>query len=214
MATKKKSPAKKEFCIWADHVERVYQHVEAESPTRAYLIAKKRFDWWESCEQHDSNGYRLSNEVQDLATEEFIAIHGTKNCRTCGSEIVETINDSNFRDGECGPCEYQRYAHDCIGRRRHGGPACEGLPPHHRAGNLRSRETRPAEADAGKRKVTVHARGSRRLFAEKASLIDTSRATRTYHAACLSAFTSESGRADRLQRQKAPWRRSLLRVLP
>jgi len=30
-------------------------------------------------------------------------------CRTCGSEIVETINDSNFHDGECGPCEYQRY---------------------------------------------------------------------------------------------------------
>ena len=30
-------------------------------------------------------------------------------CLTCGSEIVETINDSNFRQGECGPCEYQRY---------------------------------------------------------------------------------------------------------
>lgn len=31
------------------------------------------------------------------------------NCKTCGSEIVETINDSNFNEGECGPCEYQRY---------------------------------------------------------------------------------------------------------
>ncbi len=30
-------------------------------------------------------------------------------CKTCGSEIVETINDSCFNDGECGPCEYQRY---------------------------------------------------------------------------------------------------------
>jgi len=32
-----------------------------------------------------------------------------RTCKTCGSEIVETINDSNFREGECGPCEYQRY---------------------------------------------------------------------------------------------------------
>lgn len=30
-------------------------------------------------------------------------------CRTCGSEIVETVNDSLFRDGECDACEYQRY---------------------------------------------------------------------------------------------------------
>lgn len=31
------------------------------------------------------------------------------NCRTCGSEIVETVNGSLFRDGECDACEYQRY---------------------------------------------------------------------------------------------------------
>ncbi len=30
-------------------------------------------------------------------------------CETCGSEIVESINDSNFHEGECGPCEYHRY---------------------------------------------------------------------------------------------------------
>ena len=30
-------------------------------------------------------------------------------CRTCGSAIVATINDSNFGDGECGACEYRRY---------------------------------------------------------------------------------------------------------
>ena len=30
-------------------------------------------------------------------------------CTKCGSEIVETINDSEFRDGECGICEYARY---------------------------------------------------------------------------------------------------------
>jgi hypothetical protein len=31
------------------------------------------------------------------------------NCRTCGSEIVETVNDSVFGDGECNGCEYDRY---------------------------------------------------------------------------------------------------------
>ena len=30
-------------------------------------------------------------------------------CLTCGSEIVETINDTNFRRGECGPCELACY---------------------------------------------------------------------------------------------------------
>lgn len=30
-------------------------------------------------------------------------------CRTCGSEIVETVNGSNFNEGECGPCEYAQY---------------------------------------------------------------------------------------------------------
>ncbi|HZZ28994.1 MAG TPA: hypothetical protein VFE46_13415 [Pirellulales bacterium] len=30
-------------------------------------------------------------------------------CRTCGSEIVETVNDSVFRDGECDSCERVRY---------------------------------------------------------------------------------------------------------
>lgn len=30
-------------------------------------------------------------------------------CSTCGSEIVETINDSHFGKGECGLCEYERY---------------------------------------------------------------------------------------------------------
>jgi len=30
-------------------------------------------------------------------------------CKTCGSEIVETVNESNFGEGECGACEYHRY---------------------------------------------------------------------------------------------------------
>jgi hypothetical protein len=109
MTTTKKSPAKKKFCVWADYVRRVYQHVTADTPKQAHDLAKKRVECWDACDWHDNNGYRLSNEVQDLATEEFIAVHGKKHCRTCGSEIVRTINDSNFCDGECGACEYQRY---------------------------------------------------------------------------------------------------------
>ncbi len=109
MATKNTSPAKKKFCVWADYVRRVYQHVTADTPQQAYEIAKKRPECWDTCDWHDNNGYRLSNEVQDLATEEFLPVHGAKNCRTCGSEIVASINDSVFCDGECGACEYERY---------------------------------------------------------------------------------------------------------
>lgn len=106
----KKPPAKKTFCVWADYVRRVSQHIEAASPKAAYNAAKRKHECWQPCDWHDNNGYRLSNEVQDLSTEEFIPIHGDKNCRTCGSEIAETINESNFPDGECGPCEHERYA--------------------------------------------------------------------------------------------------------
>ena len=30
-------------------------------------------------------------------------------CTTCGSEIVETVNDGVFRNGECDACERLRY---------------------------------------------------------------------------------------------------------
>jgi predicted RNA-binding Zn-ribbon protein involved in translation (DUF1610 family) len=30
-------------------------------------------------------------------------------CTTCGSDIDDTVNGSNFGDGECGPCEERRY---------------------------------------------------------------------------------------------------------
>lgn len=42
------------------------------------------------------------------AIEEWIS-NNVQHCTSCGSEIVETINDSNFHDGECGSCEYERY---------------------------------------------------------------------------------------------------------
>jgi uncharacterized Fe-S cluster-containing protein len=47
--------------------------------------------------------------VQDLQTGENFTIGDVDHCRTCGSEIIASINDSNFQEGECGACEYQRY---------------------------------------------------------------------------------------------------------
>lgn len=44
------------------------------------------------------------------AIEEWISNNVPTQCSTCHSEIVSTINDSCFRDGECGACEYRRYA--------------------------------------------------------------------------------------------------------
>ncbi len=60
---------------------------------------------------------RAVQSVPALAGADFLPFHNMANihetssayCTTCGSEIVETINDSCFNDGECGPCEYQRY---------------------------------------------------------------------------------------------------------
>ena len=108
MTTNNTPPAKREFCVWADYVRRVFQHVEAESAGRAYEIAAKT-DAWEPCDLTETDCYRLTNEVMDLATEEFIAPEGGRTCETCGSEIVHGVNDSTFGDGECGACEYARY---------------------------------------------------------------------------------------------------------
>jgi hypothetical protein len=109
MEHKQTAPVKKEYCVWADYVRRMCQHVEADSPGHAHEIAKETGEW-QPCDICDGDdAYRLSNEVQDLETEEFIAVDGNTHCKTCGSEIVETVNDSNFHEGECGPCEYARY---------------------------------------------------------------------------------------------------------
>jgi hypothetical protein len=75
MAITNKSPAKRrKFCVWADDVQRVYQDVEAGSPTEAYAIAEEQPDNWISTDFHDNNGYQLSSDVQDLETGEFIRI--------------------------------------------------------------------------------------------------------------------------------------------
>ena len=110
MATNDKPPAERTYRVWADHVRRMSQEVEAPSPQQAHEIAQRHPEDWQDCFEHeDRDDYRLSNEVQDIETEQYHTIRGTTHCKTCGSEIVETVNGSNFHDGECGPCEYGRY---------------------------------------------------------------------------------------------------------
>src|SRR6185312_8494803 len=109
MATHETGPAKRTYCVWADFVRRVCQHVEAESPMQAWAIAKEEGAWDFCHERPAPDCYRLSDEVQDLETEAFHRVQGATHCKTCGSELVETINDGQFRDGECGGCEYERY---------------------------------------------------------------------------------------------------------
>lgn len=106
---KETPPAQKDYCVWADCNRRVYQYVSAASPEEAYRIAKESPESWEFCFEHEDNGYRVSDDVQDSETQAFITIGERIHCVTCRSEIVETVNDSNFGDGECGTCEYQRY---------------------------------------------------------------------------------------------------------
>ncbi len=110
MATRNTTPATREYCVWADCNRRVYQKVAASSPEEAFRIAREHPEGWQFCFEHEDNGYRLSDEVQDTASGEFIRVGArARHCKTCGSEIVETVNDSLFRDGECNGCEYERY---------------------------------------------------------------------------------------------------------
>ena len=110
METNQTSPAGKTYRVWADHVNRVYQEADAESPQRAYEIARDRPECWQNCDEfEDLNDYRLADDVQDVATRETFTVGGPRHCRTCGGEIVATVNGSLFGDGECGPCEYRRY---------------------------------------------------------------------------------------------------------
>ena len=103
-------PALRLYRVFADHIDRAYKEVEAESPKRAHEIASDQPEWWESCFEHaGGTDYWISGDVQDVATEVYHQVAGATHCKTCRSEIVETVNGSSFDDGECGPCEYARY---------------------------------------------------------------------------------------------------------
>jgi len=103
MAIKKKSPATREFRVYATDV--LYQDVEATSAEEALRIADE-----DPCFESCGSGLQLDHAVKDLNTDEFIRVgDAASHCKTCGSEIVVTMNDSNFNEGECGSCEYQRY---------------------------------------------------------------------------------------------------------
>lgn len=96
------SPAKKEFRVYATQI--MFQDVTAKSAEAAYRIAEEEL-CFEPCE----STLMLDPVVKDLDADEFIRVGGSARCKTCGSDIEATVNDSNFHEGECGPCEYERY---------------------------------------------------------------------------------------------------------
>lgn len=110
MTTHEHTTGKKTYCVWADCITRVYQEVEAESPRRAFEIARDEPDGWQNCSEFiDRDDYRLCTHVQDTETGAFTYLGPRRTCKTCNCDIVETVNDGRFGDGECGSCEYERY---------------------------------------------------------------------------------------------------------
>jgi hypothetical protein len=81
------APEAKRFWVWADDVRRVYQEVAALGPKEAHEIAEQQPECWQYCDWHDDNGYRLSDEVEDLETGDFVDIDDAKTCKACGGEI-------------------------------------------------------------------------------------------------------------------------------
>lgn len=99
------SPARREYCVYATQV--VHLNVEAKSAEAAYRKAMKRPHDFEPC----GPDLTFDRAVRDVRTDEYINVGaGPAHCKSCGSEIVATVNDSHFAEGECGPCEYRRYA--------------------------------------------------------------------------------------------------------
>jgi hypothetical protein len=97
-------PATREYCVYATQV--VCQRVEASSAEEAYRTATERPHDFEPC----GPDLTFDRAVKDVASDEFIRVGRAPSlCTWCGSEIVPSINDSHFAEGECGPCEYRRY---------------------------------------------------------------------------------------------------------
>jgi hypothetical protein len=103
MTKKRTSPAPKTFRVYA--ADLLFQDVEAATAKDAYAIAAEE-QLFEPC-----GGFlTLDPVVKDLDADEDIRVGGgTSHCKSCGSDMVMMMNDSNFQGGECGPCEYERY---------------------------------------------------------------------------------------------------------
>ena len=101
-------PAEKTFCVYADR--RVFQQVEAITPEEAHRLAQLYPGDFEPC-SHDIESFEMCPFVMDLESGEDVRVGSpAATCETCGSEIVETVNETFFREGQCGACEYARYA--------------------------------------------------------------------------------------------------------
>lgn len=97
-------PAPREFCVYAPQT--VHRHVEAASAEEAFRAAQDPASF-EPC----GPDLTFDRAVQDVPADEYVHVgRAASCCKTCGSEIVPTVNDSHFSEGECGPCEHRRYA--------------------------------------------------------------------------------------------------------
>lgn len=109
-------PAPREYCVYA--TQTVCLHVEAKSAEAAYRRAKRKPHDFEPC----GPDLTFDRAVRDVKADEYVHVgSGPTRCASCDSDIVPTINGSNFGEGECGPCEYRRY-HSQPGLAK----ACEG----------------------------------------------------------------------------------------
>ncbi|MGL4555393.1 MAG: hypothetical protein ACRC33_29850 [Gemmataceae bacterium] len=98
-------PAPREFCVYATDV--LFQNVEASSAEEAYRLADEDPRSFEPC----GSCLALDRDVKDVEADEYVRVGPpAAPCKTCGSEVVATVNGSNFAEGECGACEYRRYA--------------------------------------------------------------------------------------------------------
>jgi hypothetical protein len=102
MRTKKStSQAKRTYRVWADYTRRMYQEVKATSPQKAHEIARSHTENWEDCfECEDRDDYRLSPDVQDVATDEFITVAKSEapfdNHTPWTAELVKSGFDAGF----------------------------------------------------------------------------------------------------------------------
>jgi hypothetical protein len=71
-------------------------------------VIVKRFPEAETGDLSPSATVGLGRSATD-AIKEWIGNNVPVRCATCGNEIVFSVNDSHFREGECEACECRRY---------------------------------------------------------------------------------------------------------
>ncbi len=113
MATNESSP-KEKTCfqctrpVHGDDGRCTYCILEAEASEAFWEVIVKHYPQAKGGDLSPERTVRQRSANAD-AIEEWISNNVPIYCSTCRSEIVSTINEGCFRDGECDACEYRRY---------------------------------------------------------------------------------------------------------